>query len=232
MDIVKSWGNNGDVPDDWVLFAIRKLLEAQQYQRTDYKIHTKETSRVADHCSWHALSDPNDASFQRSCKDAVQSHDHNLQCPQCEAIKEFLKELSNQAELLLDKHRQNYEENPSNHFNEAKIKAEQELNEVQQAIHQIDDLKRHQIRATRSERHRIELIQNFDEHKALIWMDYAQKFLATYGRERQDQYFGKKGLSWHITTITTKLDDKYIHATMVHIIESDKQVRIDRLEAF
>lgn len=57
--------------------------EFQVYFRTDFKLHIKEQSRIADHCMVHALSDPIDARFSAP---PCATHDHDWTCPTCEKM--------------------------------------------------------------------------------------------------------------------------------------------------
>lgn len=55
------------------------ILEVQLYLRTDFPLHLKEESLIADHCLLFALSDPDEPDFRIAL-----SHDHeNHQCPRC-----------------------------------------------------------------------------------------------------------------------------------------------------
>ena len=51
------------------------------------------TSRVPDHCSKYALSDPKDSNFANSC-----DHNHDLLCERCEELKTALSDV--QAAIL------------------------------------------------------------------------------------------------------------------------------------
>ena len=54
-------------------------------------------------------------------------------------------------------------------------------------------------------------------------MDFAQKFETRRHMEKQDQYFGKKGLSWHITVIAFKQNRKLKQFTLIHLLEDAAQ---------
>lgn len=45
------------------------------------------------------------------------------------------------------------------------------------------------------------------------------KFLPTY-RESQSDWFGKQGLSWHLSIVAQKVDRRLQSQTLVHIIEN------------
>ena len=57
----------------------------------------------------------------------------------------------------------------------------------------------------------------------LIVVDYPQKFMPIWFRESQIKYFGKKGLSWHLSVAITREDDKYAVGTYVHMLDYTPQ---------
>ena len=62
-----------------------------------------------------------------------------------------------------------------------------------------------------------------DETTVLIAQDWAMEFLPTKYRESQSDWFGKRGLSWHISVVARKVDTKLQSQTFVHIIENSSQ---------
>ena len=46
------------------------------------------------------------------------------------------------------------------------------------------------------------------------------KFLPTKFREKQEDFFGKKGICWHITCIVYKKDNSYYAKTLLHLFDS------------
>ena len=62
-----------------------------------------------------------------------------------------------------------------------------------------------------------------DETAVLITQDWAMKFLPTKYRESQADWFGKQGLSWHISVVARKVNAKLQSQTFVHIIENCSQ---------
>ena len=62
-----------------------------------------------------------------------------------------------------------------------------------------------------------------DETAVLITQDWAMKFLPTKYRESQANWFGKRGLSWHISVVARKVNAKLQSQTFVHIIENCSQ---------
>jgi hypothetical protein len=203
-------------------------MESRLYMRTDYKLHTKAASKIPDHCATYGLSDPKDRNYQADCTTLQQPHQHDMRCPRCETAKKVLQEILDMAQKLVEEKRKaiNNGQQP-----EAIIVAEHELGDIKKAVAHVEEFKRHQLRATRSERHKIDLIDGLSEGTAFLWMDFAQKLLAIYSRETQAQYFAKRGMVWHLTSITTIISGKKVHHTMVHIMEDGKQV-IKHCESF
>lgn len=70
---------------------------------------------------------------------------------------------------------------------------------------------------------RIDILDSLDEHSALIVQDFAMKFLPKQYRETQAEFFGKRGISWHITVCQTKVEGEIHAQTFVHLIESRVQ---------
>ncbi|GMT21501.1 hypothetical protein PFISCL1PPCAC_12798, partial [Pristionchus fissidentatus] len=73
----------------WKDATTAKMKEARFYLKGDFRLHTKNGSRVADHCWIHALSDPNDAQFSVQCDSPKlpNPHKHDLKCGRCEIVK-------------------------------------------------------------------------------------------------------------------------------------------------
>ena len=58
----------------------------------------------------------------------------------------------------------------------------------------------HILRSINQEEAKQDLLKNKDPSEALIIMDWAMKFLQLKHREKQSDWFGKQGLSWHVST--------------------------------
>lgn len=55
-------------------------------------------------------------------------------------------------------------------------------------------------------------------------MDWAMKFIPIAYREKQEQFFGKKGISWHVTCIIyVDGDNKVVTQTFLHLFDSCSQ---------
>ena len=73
------------------------------------------------------------------------------------------------------------------------------------------------------ERERI--IGSLAEGDALITMDYSQKFLPAWHVESQKLYYGKKGLSWHVSHVLANISGTFVEHNFVHLLNHDMQVR-------
>ena len=52
------------------------------------------------------------------------------------------------------------------------------------------------------------------------------KFMPARYREEQSEFFGKRGISWHVSVCHTKIDGRLKTQTFIHIIESGNQESI------
>jgi hypothetical protein len=67
------------------------------------------------------------------------------------------------------------------------------------------------------------MIKRLDENTVLIVIDWAMKFLPTRYREKQSQWFGKRGLSWHISSVISKVDGKLRTQSFAHLFDNSSQ---------
>lgn len=83
--------------------------------------------------------------------------------------------------------------------------------------------KAHQLRCINQDRARLDLLQSLDSTSVLIVQDFAMKFMPSRYREAQSEFFGKRGISWHVSVCHTKVDGKLKSLTFIHIMESGIQ---------
>ncbi|GMT23854.1 hypothetical protein PFISCL1PPCAC_15151, partial [Pristionchus fissidentatus] len=76
---------------DWRDDVHDKIKHMRFYLTGDYRGHTKNNSRIADHCWKYALSDPEDKAMQATCLNGIagESHVHDLKCERCQLIKDI-----------------------------------------------------------------------------------------------------------------------------------------------
>ena len=60
------------------------------------------------------------------------------------------------------------------------------------------------MRSINKEKVKQDALKSEDPQSAILIMEWAMKFLQIKFREKQSEWFGKRGLSWHISTLITK----------------------------
>ena len=81
---------------------IENLKRARFYMKSDYKVHIRQSSNIADHCCIYALDDPKRNDFAENC-----DHEHDEFCIECSnltstlnEIEQFIEETETNKELL------------------------------------------------------------------------------------------------------------------------------------
>ena len=95
----------------------------------------------------------------------------------------------------------------------------------------IIEWKKHQLRTVHQEKAREQALEQLDHDSIYIHMDWSMKFLPVKYREKMNDWFGKRGLSWHITYVirlrqssSTSPDDRaYEHRSYVHVFNNCQQ---------
>ena len=159
---------------------------------------------MADHCTSYALSDPNESVYQSPC-----DHQHTEVCDRCEMLKLVLEEIDG----ALTAQSVNLSQG-----------AKEELSfKVKQAKNAILAWKSHLLRSVNQDAARLHVLDLLDESSVLLVQDWAMKFLPRKYRESQKDWFGKRGLPWHVTVATRKKDFEYEMLTFIHIFPSCSQ---------
>lgn len=160
-------------------------------------------ARVADHCSVYALSDPSESAFKQRC-----GHKHNELCDQCQALNGSLQEVGEAAQ-------------------DAEFRNEDERDEIlflyESAKRSIQAWKAHQLRSVQQDKSRMDVLQLLNENTVLIVNDWAMKFLPQLYRESQQDWFGKRGISWHISVVFRRKSGKLQSQAFIHIGQSCSQ---------
>lgn len=81
----------------------------------------------------------------------------------------------------------------------------------------------HLLRSINQDKARLTAIDQLDDHTILIINDWAMKFLPQYYRESQTDWFGKRGLSWHIAVVYRRLKGVLQSQTFIHVIQTCAQ---------
>ena len=158
---------------------------------------------MADHCSVYALSDPKEATFRQGC-----DHHHQDHCDQCQSLNAVLENIGLAVQ-------------------DAVYRSEEERDETlylyEAAKRAIVAWKSHQLRSVRQDKSRLHALDIISDETVLIVNDWAMKFLPQLYRESQQDWFGKRGISWHIAVAYRRLGGELQSQAFVHIIESCSQ---------
>ncbi|KAK3711284.1 hypothetical protein QZH41_015004, partial [Actinostola sp. cb2023] len=92
-----------------------------------------------------------------------------------------------------------------------------------QAAQAIKSWKMHQLRSVRQDSARTTCLRALDETSVLITQDWAMKFLPTKYMESQSDWFAKRGISWHISVASRKIDNKFESQSFLHIVQNSAQ---------
>lgn len=158
---------------------------------------------MADHCIVFALSDKSDADLRKEC-----GHLHEEVCDQCETLKAAMKDI---------------EEAVRNATFDSSDDREECLYLYQTAQHAIQLWKCHQLRSVRQDQARVDVLELLNEGSVLIVSDWAMKFLPQMYRESQQDWYGKRGISWHICVVFRRVSGDLQSQAFVHVIQSCSQ---------
>ena len=78
---------------------------------------------------------------------------------------------------------------------------------VENSVKQIDAWKAHLLRSSNQDQARLDVLRSLNQESTLLVLDWAMKFLPRKFRESQSDWFGKRGISWHLTVATRKNKD-------------------------
>ena len=190
----------------WAKEKQKRLREGKRYLKSDYKIHVSPCSTVADHCRPFALSDPKEKAFHVTC-----DHEHSRTCHRCNMLTSTIEDIKaalveQRANLLPDT-----------------VKDELQFR-VKQAKSAILAWKSHLLGSVNQDAARTDVLEKLDESSVLLVQDWAMKYLPRKYRESQKDWFGKRGIPWHITVATRKgVTGDVEKLTLVHILPSCSQ---------
>ena len=142
-----------------------------------------QSSLVPNHCREFALSNLTDPSYQGLC-----DHDHNEVCDRCNLLLETLLDI--EASLAAQTVNLSSDENGELLF------------KVKQAKAATWEWKSHLLRFINQDSCRVELLERLGESSVLLVQDWAIKYLQRKYRESQTDWFGKRGIPWHVTVAT------------------------------
>ena len=203
---------------------VANLKRARQYLKSDYKVHTTRESPISDHCLTCALSDPKETDFQE------RPHQHSHFCDEYDNLHYTLSEIEGHIR---------------HSFDDDEI-LERTLGKYASFCDDIDAWKCHLLRSVNQDLCRQELIENLPDDTIFVYMDWAMKWLPEKFREPQSDFFGKRGISWHITVVirtntnanelessdeedhspiteSNTQTNRYLHTIFVHVFDECSQ---------
>lgn len=186
----------------WILkcaYNCKILCEIKLNVHYIQQVHISDVSNVPDHCCTYALSDTKEECFTATC-----DHKHDHCCSPCEKLKSSLASTENlisTAKINLHKDEQ-----------------DDMMFTLQQSIKAINAWKAHQLRSVKQDKARTDIVDQLDEEEVLITQDWAMKFIPQKYREAQSDWYGKRGISWHISVAVRRLPDGRLqHQAFIHI---------------
>ena len=163
------------------------------------QVHVEDTSRVADHCFQHSLGSDSVPNCQ---------HTHDELGGSCEILKEVITEIENAVDTV-----------PLPSW---EVKDDMTFT-VETAKQEINAFKAHQLRYVKQDMARSDILDKVSEETMLFTQDWAMKYVPQRYRESQTQWFGKRGMPWHLTHVTRYCNGTYESQTLVHIFQQCKQ---------
>lgn len=79
------------------------------------------------------------------------------------------------------------------------------------------------MRSVHQDAVRLKHLEIINESTGIIVQDFAMKFLPVQYRESQSNFYGKRGISWHISVCLRRCNGRLESQTFVHIIEEGLQ---------
>ena len=96
--------------------------------------------------------------------------------------------------------------------------------QISEARQNIQAWKAHLLRSINQDAARHEILENLDAKSIFLTMDWAMKFLPRKFRESQSDWFGKRGIPWHISVaMRNNANNETEMLTFVHSFESCTQ---------
>ena len=107
------------------------------------------------------------------------------------------------------------------HFSCTKDVKEELTHDFEEAYNHIQKWKSHILRSINQDRAKQKVLDDLDEASVLIVADWAMKFEQTRFREKQSDWYGKRGLSWHVSSVISKCSstDTVTVTTYVHLFD-------------
>lgn len=192
------------------------LSHANQHLKFEMKSHIQNSSSCIDHCSTYSLSDSRNPAYRGHC-----DHSHDETCNDCSLVNKLEGEVTMAYDSIKDM---------------IPVDIKEEISyDIKSASSNISAWKSHCIRSVHQEQARQDKLSQLKPNQALIVLDWAMKLIPIRHRETQADFFGKKGISWHVSCVIVLSDNEEISdiptctntkfdvLTFVHILQNGTQ---------
>lgn len=156
-----------------------------QFLKFEYKLHLSKLDGCVDRCAIFGLSDPVESKFASTC-----NHTHENACERCSMV-------DNSVHVIRAKMHSVFANVPESIQEELK-------HEIDVAEKDLLEWKRHIMRTLHQDRAKTDILQSMSLNQGLLIMDWAVKYLPFQFRETQSDFFGKRGMSWHVSCLVIK----------------------------
>ncbi|CAF4400911.1 unnamed protein product [Rotaria sp. Silwood2] len=181
---------------------VNNIRKGKQYLKTDFKTNVARTSSVPDHCICFSLSDPTSNAFSMSCSD----HKHDQVCSECFYLAQALQDSSQAIENSIN--------------DEEEVK--RTMYKFTLAYDAIQAWKSHQLRSVNQDLGRECILDVLGEDTIYLNLDFAMKWLPVKYREDQTNFFGKRGITWHITVVSRRKEQELSNITQINYDHEDE----------
>ena len=136
---------------------------------------------------------------------------HEERCDHCDLLNTFPLRIEELFQELL--------EAPGTSNISLEGEVEEWRYDLENAIEDITYYKRTVMRSKVSEEYWDKQFEKKDPETVLVTSDFAMKLIPRKSRETSDEFFGKKGMSWHIISFerVVKEEEKFVNKTEVFI---------------
>ena len=162
-----------------------------------FQVHITESSAVADHCRPFALSFPGDKDYFSPC-----DHEHKERYNCCDILPRVVDEIQSALENIDDG-----------------VEKDEMKFQVEQSVQKISVWRAHILRSSNQDQARLDVLESLNPTSAPLVLDWAMKFLLKKYRESQNDWFGKRGISWHITVAIRRKDSTMQMLSFVHVFK-------------